>query len=200
MTDFPELSRGSVSQLLGGLRQGDEAAVGQLWHRYFAPLVRLARGRLSAGGGSAQSAEDVALEAFWSLCKQAASPESASRFPQLDNRKHLWRLLACFTARRAIDLARKETRQRLLISDESALGADGFEPFAGREPPAEFGSAVADLLESLPTEELRRVALARLEGWTNEEIARSMGRSLATVERKLQVIRTLWRHLEGGTT
>src|SRR6059058_6185512 len=41
---------GSVSRLLGGLRDGDEEAVRQLWQRYFRPLVRLARSTLSAKG------------------------------------------------------------------------------------------------------------------------------------------------------
>jgi DNA-directed RNA polymerase specialized sigma24 family protein len=89
--------------------------------------------------------------------------------------------------------ARKEGRRRRVVADESALGADGFEPFAGREPPAEFGAAVADLLECLPGDELRRIALAKMEGRTNAEVARLLGRSLATVERKLCVIRALWR-------
>jgi DNA-directed RNA polymerase specialized sigma24 family protein len=48
-------------------------------------------------------------------------------------------------------------------------------------------------LECLPTEELRRVALAKVEGCTNAETALRLGRSVCTVERKLQVIRSLWR-------
>jgi DNA-directed RNA polymerase specialized sigma24 family protein len=115
----------------------------------------------------------------------------------LHNRTHLWKLLACFTARQAFDLVRKEGRRRRLVGDEAVLGADGFEPFAGREPPPEFTAALADLLECLPTDELRRVALARMEGCTNTEVARRLGRSLSTIERKLQVIRILW-HDAGG--
>ncbi len=179
-------SQGSVSRLLGGLRAGDEEAVRQLWLRYFQPLVRLAHGRLAPRGVPAD-AEDVALEAFWALCR------GAERFRELHNRTHLWKLLACFAARQACDLARKEGRRRRLVADEAVLGADGFEPFAGKIPPPEFEGAVADLLECLPGDELRRIALARLEGCTNAEIARRLGRSLGTVERKLQVIRVLWR-------
>jgi DNA-directed RNA polymerase specialized sigma24 family protein len=197
MNDGSGVSAGSVSRLLGGLRDGDEEAVRQLWLRYFQPLVRLARSRLSAGGCGARDAEDVALDAFWALCERVARPASAESFPRLHNRTHLWKLLACFTARQAFDLARKEGRRRRLVADEGALGADGFEPFAGREPPPEFGAAVADLLEYLPGDELRRVALARMEGCTNAEVARLLGRSLSTIERKLQVIRALWRDAGG---
>jgi DNA-directed RNA polymerase specialized sigma24 family protein len=191
MSDASSVSPGSVSRLLGGLRDGDEEAVRQLWLRYFQPLVRLARGRLS-GRGVAGDAEDVALEAFWELCARLARPASQERFPQLHNRTHLWKLLACFTARQAFDLARKEGRRRRVVVDEGVLGEDGFEPFASREPPPEFQAAVADLLECLPSDELRRIALARMEGYSNAEVARRLGRSLSTVERKLQVIRVLW--------
>src|SRR4051812_21087466 len=153
------LPLGSVSRLLGGLRDGDAEAVRQLWQRYFRPLVRLASHRLSANGCVPRDAEDVALSAFWALCQQAACADSSDRFPQLHNRTHLWRLLACFTARRAFDLARKEGRRRRVVGDETVLGEGGFEPFAGREPPPEFTAAVADLLECLPTDELRRLAV-----------------------------------------
>ncbi len=189
---------GSVSRLLGGLRAGDEEAVRQLWRRYFQPLVRMARGRLSAHVCGARDAEDMALEAFVTLCERLARPEPVSSLPQLHNRTHLWKLLACFTARHAFDWARKEDRRRRVVSDESALGAEGFDPFVGREPPPEFSAAVADLLECLPSEELRALALAKMEGCTNAEAGQRLGRSLSTVERKLQVIRVLWRDAGGA--
>ncbi len=47
MSETFDPGRGSESRLLGGLRKGDEEAVQKSWHRYFQPLVRLARGRLS---------------------------------------------------------------------------------------------------------------------------------------------------------
>jgi DNA-directed RNA polymerase specialized sigma24 family protein len=196
MNDASGVGPGSVSRLLGGLRDGDEEAVRQLWLRYFQPLVRLAHARLSLRGCGARDAEDVALEAFWALCERVARPVGAERFPELHNRTHLWKLLACFTARQAFDLARKEGRRRRVLGDEGALGEEGFEPFASREPPPDFRAAVADLLESLPSDELRRVALAKMEGCTNAEAALRLGRSLSTIERKLQVIRVLWRDLE----
>src|SRR4051794_5084099 len=108
---------GSVSRLLGGLRDGDEEAVRQLWRRYFRPLVRLAHSPLRSRGGATGDAEDVALSAFRALCEQAARPEG-DRFPRLRDRSHLWKLLACFTARRAFDLARKEVRRRRVVADE----------------------------------------------------------------------------------
>jgi DNA-directed RNA polymerase specialized sigma24 family protein len=199
MEDGNSAVQGSVSRLIGGLRQGDEEAVRGLWQRYFQPLVRLARARLAAGGGPAADAEDVALAGFFGLCQQLARPAALERFPELSNRTHLWKLLACFTVREAFDLTRKHTRQRAVVADEAVLGPDGFAPLAGREPPPEFAAAVADLLEYLPTDQLRAVALGRLEGRTNPEIARRLGCALSTVERKLQVVRALWREADGGS-
>jgi DNA-directed RNA polymerase specialized sigma24 family protein len=192
-------ARGSVSRLLGGLREGDGEAVRRLWQRYFQPLVRLARSRLAARGGRQADAEDVALDAFHSLCRQAALPDADERFPRLRNRAHLWKLLACFTAREAFDVAAKEVRRFAVVADETALGAEGFAAFAGREPPPEFAAAVAELMEYLPTDQLRAVAAGKLEGRTNPEIARLLGCAVATVERKLQVVRLHWAEAGGDS-
>jgi DNA-directed RNA polymerase specialized sigma24 family protein len=66
----------------------------------------------------------------------------------------------------------------------------------GREPDPAFAAEVAEecrrLLALLPDDELRRVALLKLEGHTNEEIAAEVKRSLATVERWLGLIRKHW--------
>jgi DNA-directed RNA polymerase specialized sigma24 family protein len=51
--------------------------------------------------------------------------------------------------------------------------------------------SIRRLLAKLPTEELRAIALARLEGHTNAEIAARQGCTLATVERRLRLIRAV---------
>jgi len=58
---------------------------------------------------------------------------------------------------------------------------------------AAFAEEVERWLALLP-EDLRRIALYRLEGNTNAEIAAlpEMGCSLRTVERKLRLIREAW--------
>ena len=66
----------------------------------------------------------------------------------------------------------------------------------GREPSPEFAAEVAEecrrLLDELGAEELQAVALAKLEGYSNAEIAVRLGVVERTVERKLRVIRELW--------
>jgi DNA-directed RNA polymerase specialized sigma24 family protein len=60
-------------------------------------------------------------------------------------------------------------------------------------------------LEAMLIDELRRllgllnepmqlVATRKLDGWSNAEIAQELGCSLATVERRLKMIREIWNH------
>jgi DNA-directed RNA polymerase specialized sigma24 family protein len=48
------------------------------------------------------------------------------------------------------------------------------------------------LLADLGDEELRQIALAKMEGYTNQEIAARMDLTLRTVERRLALIRGRW--------
>lgn len=52
------------------------------------------------------------------------------------------------------------------------------------------------LLDSLGDETLRNVALWKMEGYTNDEIAERLGCVTRTVERKLEMIRERWREVE----
>ena len=69
---------GSITRWIGGLKAGDEAAAQQLWERYFARMVGLARERLRAGhrGDVGSDEEDAALSAFDSFCAAGAGETS----------------------------------------------------------------------------------------------------------------------------
>ena len=55
------------------------------------------------------------------------------------------------------------------------------------------------LLSRLPEESLRSLALLKLQGYTNEEIADRMDCVTRTVERKMRRIRNLWSTDEAPT-
>ena len=59
-----------------------------------------------------------------------------------------------------------------------------------------FAAEVAEqcrwLLDQLKDDRLKQIALLKLEGYTNPQIAQRVQRSLATVERKLALIRQIW--------
>jgi DNA-directed RNA polymerase specialized sigma24 family protein len=188
-------SPGSVTGWLVRLRAGDDAAAQPLWEGYFRRLVELARSRLRGVPRVAADEEDVALSAFDSFCRGATQ----GRFPQLHDRNELWRLLVVITAHKALDRLRHERRQKRggvrqlsALEDEEA----GVAEVVGREPTPEFAALVADecrrLLDGLGDDELRSVALWKMEGYTTEEIAAKLGCAPRTVERKLRVIRGLW--------
>jgi DNA-directed RNA polymerase specialized sigma24 family protein len=188
---------GSVSRLIVELKGNDSAArqtaVGALWQRFHGALERVAAARLDSSLCRHAGPEDIALEAILEFCAELARPDADRRFPHLQDRKQLWRLLVCFTARAAFDYNDTERRRRGKVGGESALGDMGFGACADHEPPPEFTLAVEELLDQLPDDTLRQVALLRLEGYSNQEIARRLGRAVTTVETKLKTIRAVWR-------
>jgi DNA-directed RNA polymerase specialized sigma24 family protein len=76
--------------------------------------------------------------------------------------------------------------------------ADGaLQDVIGNEPTPELAASFAEeckrLLEALDNAELRQVAVWKMEGYTVEEIAQRLGCVERTVERKLKVIRSIWK-------
>jgi DNA-directed RNA polymerase specialized sigma24 family protein len=193
--------KGSVSHWIDDLQTGRvDAAARNLWERYFDQLVHLARARLKDLPKGSADEEDVALSAFDSFCQGAAD----RRFPRLGGRDDLWRLLVTITARKANAQADRESRRKRgggRVLDEAALGgessgAGGLAAVVGNEPTPEFAAQIADelrrLLAELRDDPLRQVALLRMEGYRNDEIALRMKCSLRSVERKLDLIRQVW--------
>jgi DNA-directed RNA polymerase specialized sigma24 family protein len=118
-------------------------------------------------------------------------------------------LLVMLTTRKAIDQMQFENRQKRgggkVFGESSNLAGDfigdGAKMVVGSEPTPEFALQMAEqmesLLDALGDDTLRRVALAKLEGFTNQEIAEQMDMGMRTVERKLQLIRAVWKdHVE----
>jgi DNA-directed RNA polymerase specialized sigma24 family protein len=197
----------SVNDWFVRLEGGDPAAAQALWEGYFRRLVGLARKRLQAARRREADEEDVALSAFDSFCRGAAQ----GRFPRLGDRDDLWQLLVVLTSRKALDLLDRQRRLKRgggRVSGESALldpgdpGNGGIERVVGSEPTPEFAAQVAEecqrLLDRLGDDELRDIAVWKMEGHTNEEIAERLGCALATVERRLRVIRKLWEDEGAG--
>lgn len=195
----------SVTVWLGLLRDGqlDEAAR-KLWEAYFSRLVRLAQARLGGTARRAPDAEDVALSAFASFVRAAA----AGRFPRLEDRDDLWQVLLVLTARKAGKLVRHENAVRRGGGREGALPdlvvegnrASALELVSDEPDPAEAAVMAEEcerLLERLGEPRLRQVAVWKLEGYSNSEIAGLLDRSEGTVERKLQLIRQIWQDATG---
>jgi DNA-directed RNA polymerase specialized sigma24 family protein len=194
-------SENSVSVWLGPLKQGDPQAAQELWNRYYEKLVRLARRKLQGAPRRMADEEDVALSAFHSFCEGAAR----GKFPQLDDRDNLWRVMVVITARKAGRLSDHERRQKRgggAVRGESVFSAEpngeagaGIQQVIGDEPTPAFAAQVAEehgRLLALLDEDLRQIAQWKLEGYTNEEIAQMNRCGVRTVQRKLHRIRREW--------
>ncbi len=177
----------SITQWLDGAKTGDEGAFDQLWQRYYTRLVGLARRNLGQAPNIASDEEDVAVSALKSFYFRAKD----GRFPKLNDRDDLWKLLMTITLRKAWREGRRAGKHAAAI-DPQIIGV----AIAEGEPSPETAALVADrinhLFGLLKDPVLEAVAQMKLEGRTNREIATAIDRSLATVERKLQHIRLIW--------
>jgi DNA-directed RNA polymerase specialized sigma24 family protein len=188
-------SNGSVMYWINRLQAGDAAAAQPLFERYFGPMVGLARARLNGRPVRIADEEDVALSAFASFCRGAEQ----GKFPRLDGRKNLWGLLAVITTRKAADCLQRANREKRggAVRGDSAFGERGIEQVAGTEPPPEIAAMMAEeferLLDLLPNDTLRAVALLKMDGYTNAKIAVKLKVDVRTIERKLNVIRSFWQ-------
>lgn len=189
---------GSVTHWIHEVRDGKPEAAQRLWERYYQQLVALARTKLKKSQRRVRDEEDVASRVFEAFHRAI----SRGRYPQLSDRDGLWRLLFKMTERAAIDQLRSQNRQRRgggNVLGESALGGQestGADPLAqvvGNEPTPEFLALVreqlANLLGSLPSEPLQELAIAKMEGYTNSDLATRFECSERTIERRIRLIR-----------
>jgi DNA-directed RNA polymerase specialized sigma24 family protein len=193
----------AISNWLQALEAGDECAARELWYAYYPQLVRLAARKMQGVPRRMADEEDIALSAFDSFCQGIR----AGRFPQLGDRYDLWKILVVITARKAADFAqyiRRQKRGAGQVRGDSAfvghankerLGV-GWNEIVGAEPTPEFSMQVREeldrLLSVLKDPVLREIALAKLEGYTNDEIAKRLNVVSRTIERKLLLIRRAW--------
>ena len=155
----------------------------RLWHRYYERLVSLARKTLGAQSRGV-SAEDIAQSAFKSFYFRAQD----DKFPRLNDRDDLWKILITITLRKAWRKRDREAK-RGLPGDPEIIAQE----LAGDGPTPATAAAVTDefrrLFRLLDDPVLSAIALMKMEGHTNREIADVMEISVATVERKLQLTR-----------
>jgi RNA polymerase sigma factor (sigma-70 family) len=192
----------SVTRLIYLLRSRDTAvrdmAAGMIWQRYFRELLCLARKNLDRRARHRADEEDVLQSMFRSFCARQARGDF-----RLADRNELWRLLVTITLRKARNTAKAQRRDRRDIEREQTPGTDGgcessweLEQMdaAGPSPmeAALLNEALERRLESLADDDLRQIALWRLEGYSNREIAVQLNCTERSVERKLERIRSKW--------
>jgi RNA polymerase sigma factor (sigma-70 family) len=188
--------------LIEQLRCGDpvarEAAARQIWERYFHALLGLARNHLAQRVRRREDEEDVLQSMYKSFCLRQQRGDF-----DLAGRDQLWSLLVQITlckvrnaAARHRQAKRDVTRELVPPRDDPEAARWAMEQMETSGPTPEEAAVLNEALElrlqALPDVELRQIALRKLEGWSNREIADCKGCTERTVERKLERIRARW--------
>jgi len=188
-----------ITLWLQRIEEQPDEAMQKIWHGYYDKLVHYAKKKLGGLPRRAVDEEDVALAALNSFFLAAKK----QRFPDLKDRDDLWKILLTLTARKAGHEIRSHLSQKRgggAVRGESVFVNANGEQAGGIqfavEPSEAFGDIFADeLLERLShldDPRLREIAIRKLEGYTNAEIAKEFDCAERTVERKLGRIRSLW--------
>lgn len=193
-------SSGSITGWIADLRKNDSEAQRKIWERFVDRLIRYADRKLRGRVCRLVDAEDIASIAFASFFEKGPD-----EFGRLLNRNDLWQVLAMLAERRAIDQIRRENAEkhggeRLLsesaIDNSKEARLNGMDNLASAALPADFAAILAEevevRLDALDDLELQQVAIERMQGFSNKEIAARLKVSLRSVERKLKDIRDIF--------
>ncbi len=184
----------NVSHWIELIKDGNSQAANRIWEHYFDKLVGSVRKRLYGHNRAASDEEDIVLSVFESFYAAA----EAGRFPDLADRDDLWRLLITMSARKAVDKRRHDRRLRrggdvVTHSLDESVDESFILEAIGSEPSPEMvvlmQESVEQLFSHLGVGPLRELAVAKLEGYSNAEIARRFECSERTIERRLHLIR-----------
>ncbi len=183
----------SVTRWLQCIGAGDQDSARLLWSFLRDRLLRLARAEIGRGRPMVYDEEDVANSVFGALCRGM----EGGRYDDLANRDELWRLLAVITVNKSRTLARDAKRVKRGGQLTPVENGDEFlGTIATAELPPDVVLACEEecqrLLGMLEKDELKLVALLKVEGYTNEEIASQLGCSRRAIQRRLNLIRDFW--------
>ena len=196
---------GSVTLMIHQLRSEDpqlrDEAARVVYQRYVEDLLALARRHLSLRVRTRVDEEDVLQSVYDSVCRRQLRGEF-----DLFGRDDLWRLLVTITLRKAQNAARWHTREKRDVRKEAAqpgpTGSKDPSPLERQpvaSPSPDEAVALAEefqyRLEMLSDPPLRQIALRKLEGFSNREIAAELGCAERSVERKLALIRKIWQQV-----
>jgi DNA-directed RNA polymerase specialized sigma24 family protein len=196
---MPE-DKDEVTVWLQAVQQGSPAAATKIWQYFFDRLVRYADRKLGGVPRREADEEDLALSALHDLHRGIL----AGQFPALGNRDDLWKILVTITSRKAGKRIRRmlaakrgggQVRGESIFGDpnenrgsiDELVDADAIQGVA-----EELSVECQELLDRLEDDVLQKIAIMKLQGFTNEEIAGELKCTVRAVERKLARIRVLW--------
>jgi len=176
-------------ELIEKVRHGDQSALDLLYKRYSSPVYSLVWKILQ----NSEEAEDVALDVFWQVWRQADRYDPARGAPPA------W--IFTLARSRAIDRLRSRARRedRTISIDDPKLHFDPLDENASPDQVVSFRQsrdAVRAAMEKLSVVQREAVELAFLKGMTHVEIAERLGQPLGTVKTRIrQGLLRLRKHL-----
>jgi len=174
----------SDALLVERIRHGDRTAYGELVRRYEKKLLRT----LYRMVGKAETAEDLAQEAFL---------KAYDRLAQFDSSKRFGPWLFQIGVNGAIDWLRKHRKRHQLSLNEMISGERSFD-VATDDPreKADVAQEVHYVLAEIPVKYRTVLMLRDLEGFPCSEVAAIVGREEPTVRWRLlkarEMFKTLW--------
>ncbi|MCL4808167.1 MAG: sigma-70 family RNA polymerase sigma factor [Thermoanaerobaculia bacterium] len=177
-------------ELVERIRQGEQAALDLLYKRYSSPVYSLVWKILQ----HTEEAEDVALDVFWQVWRQADRYDPARGAPPA------W--IFTLARSRAIDRLRARNRRedRTISIDDPAVHVDPLDENAAPDQIVSFRQsrdAVRAAMTKLSPVQREAVELAFLKGLTHVEIAERLGQPLGTVKTRIrQGLIRLRKHLD----
>jgi DNA-directed RNA polymerase specialized sigma24 family protein len=176
-------------------RERDDAAR-VIWERFSARLQGLVRRHLDNRIRCREDEEDVLQNVYASFCLGQFEGQ-----PSPSSREELWKLLVRITMCKVVNTAHKHLAARRDVRRDRSQNADRdgslfprwmLEHVDRAQPSHEEKIIVLEEVDRLLTclsPDLRTILLWRLDGYTNAEIARIIGRTERSVELKMQVVR-----------
>ncbi len=176
--------------LIEKIRQGDQSALDLLYKRYSSPVYSLIWKILQ----NSEEAEDVALDVFWQVWRQADRYDPSRGAPPA------W--IFTLARSRAIDRLRSRSRRedRTISIDDPNIHFDPLDENASPDQVVSFRQnrdAVRAAMEKLSVVQREAVELAFLKGMTHVEISEKLGQPLGTVKTRIrQGLIRLRKHLD----
>ena len=166
-------------ELLERIRGSDASALDALYARYASPVYSLVWKILQ----NAEESEDVALDVFWQIWRQADRYDPSRGAPPA------W--IFTVARSRAIDRlrARQRREDRTISFDDPTAKLDPLDEEAGPDQVASFRQtrdAVREALQTLPPAQREAVELAFFKGLTHVEIAAKLRQPLGTVKTRIR--------------
>ena len=188
-----------VTMWLHQFKDTPEESLEKIWNKYYRHLITYARKRLVNVPKRKFDEDDIVssvLESFFDGVQR-------DRFPRLNDRTDLWKILLVMTARKTAQNIRSELAEKrgggdvrgesVFLSNGSSAG--GLDTYSS--PTERFAHGLSlemqEQLAGLGDESLREIAVRKLQGYTNSEIANELDCAERTIERKLERIRGMWQ-------